>query len=436
MSEQDDVFASPIVDFEVLEAAKENVQPLASGRRVTAVAAVFSTPHAQREAQLKAARTLHQRDVQAALESEDDEDDPLEAYCRFVYWTVENYPQGHSAESGLLELLEEATRVLKDNRGGVWRSDLKYLKLWVLYATYVEKPVTIYKFLLANDIGTDHALLYEEYADALERNGRRTAADEAYLLGIARHAFPTERLQARHREFQKRMMSSAPLPTPAPVAASTAAATRRAVLGTTSSSTPPPSSSSSQGARSPPSATPSPSIPQSNSRLQIFVDPLGAEAQDAESSATPWADIGTRKTRVKENVPEVKKLGGTTLRQAGRAKRVASGSGGASRIVPFRDPEPGDGDVMPPPPVPKKSTVVPFRDEPAPEPPATPKFTPFRDEVPGSPTTPSRSTSPGTVMRLKAGSRGLALASEAEALRKDPFKNYGESERPVDDGLE
>lgn len=168
-----DVFddnAPVIVDGDVLEAAKENIQPLAAGRRVTALAGILSTPHAQREGRLAAARTRHRMNVEIALEDEDD--DPLEAYSRFVYWTVENYPQGHSAESGLLELLEEATRALKDDRDGKWRDDLRYLKLWVLYATYVEKPAIIYKFLEVNEIGTSHALLYEEFATVLERAGR------------------------------------------------------------------------------------------------------------------------------------------------------------------------------------------------------------------------------------------------------------------------
>jgi hypothetical protein len=159
-----------IVDCDVLEAAKENVQPLATGRRVTALSAILATPHAQREAKLSATRNRLRINVELALDDEDD--DPLEAYCRLVNWTVENYPQGHSAESGLLELLEEATRVLKDDRGGKWRRDLKYLKLWLLYASYVEKPTIIYKFLIANDIGTEFALLYEEHAAVLERDGR------------------------------------------------------------------------------------------------------------------------------------------------------------------------------------------------------------------------------------------------------------------------
>ena len=172
MEDTEDVFTQHpvIVDCDVLEAAKENIQPLASGRRVTTLSAILKTPHAQRDAQLLAARKRYRANVEIALEDKDD--DPLEAYWRFVHWTLENYPQGQSAESGLLELLEEATRVLKDNRNGQWRGKLTYLKLWILYASFVEKPTIIYKFLLANDIGTDHALLYEEHAVALERAGR------------------------------------------------------------------------------------------------------------------------------------------------------------------------------------------------------------------------------------------------------------------------
>jgi hypothetical protein len=159
-----------IVDCDLLEAAKENVQPLAMGRRVTALSDILATPHVQREAKLSATRNRLRVNIEIALEDEDG--DPLEAYSRLVYWTLENYPHGHSAESGLLELLEEATRVLKEDRNGKWRGELKYLKLWLLYASYVEKPTIIYKFLIANEIGTHYALLYEEHAAVLERDGR------------------------------------------------------------------------------------------------------------------------------------------------------------------------------------------------------------------------------------------------------------------------
>ncbi|EGO03742.1 hypothetical protein SERLA73DRAFT_102006 [Serpula lacrymans var. lacrymans S7.3] len=447
-TDHNDVFTEepPIVDCDVLEAAKENIQPLAAGRRVTTLSVILSTPHAQREAQLLSVRKRLRVNVQIALE--DDDDNPLEAYCRFVYWTLENYPQGQSAESGLLELIEEATRVLKDDRGGRWRGDIKYLKLWVLYASYVERPAVIYQFLLANDIGTDHALLYEEHAAVLERAVRRSDADNAYLLGIARKAEPLDRLKGKHREFQKRMMTSTAAPPPT---RDVPPAAPRTVLRTSSVSSA--RASSSQGDVF---ASTQPTRPTPNGRLQVFVDPSGSDLQEAPDTPTPWSDVGTRKTRVKENVPEVRKAGGTTLKQAGRSRRVVSASGSAtSRIVPFRDPGPGQGvevNEMLPPPVPiskhkdntpktpaRNSSIVPFVDGTGGADggvPSTPKFTPFRDEadidIPATPTL----SAPETIMRPKsAGAKGSVVLSEAEALRKDPLKNYDVGDRlqsPVD----
>lgn len=180
---------SPIIDCDVLEAAKENIQPLAKGRRVTSLSAVLSTPHVQREAQHAPIKSRHRINIMVALEDVDDPDtDPLGAYCAFVYWTLEAYPQGQSAESGLLELLEEATRVLKDDRGGKWRGDLRYLKLWTLYASYVEKPVIVFRFLLANDVGSEHALLYEEYAAVLERDAKYVHFPFNTILHLSQHA--------------------------------------------------------------------------------------------------------------------------------------------------------------------------------------------------------------------------------------------------------
>ncbi|KAL4068786.1 Mad3/BUB1 homology region 1-domain-containing protein [Scleroderma yunnanense] len=422
-----DVFTqSPVVDIEVLEAAKENIQPLASGRRVTTLSAILSTPHAQREAQLVSTRKRHRVNVEIALQDEDD--DPLEAYVRFVNWILDNYPQGQSSESGLLELLEEATRVLKDDRGGIWKGELKYLKLWLLYASFVEKPTLIFKFLLANDIGTNHAILYEEYAAVLERSGCRGEADATFLLGIARQAQPLEHLQGKHAEFQKRMMSGIALPAQAQEPATSGP--RRAALGLTASSV-----SSTQGDVFGSNQS---SRPAQNSRLQIFMDPMGSEPQDETRTAFP--DIGTRKSRVKENVPEVRKAAGTTLKHVGRSRRIASttSSSSISKIVPYKDPDPGESvgsEAMPPPPVPssriqpqtpaRMNTVLSPQDpgSKAGEP-STPRFTPFRDE----PDTPSTSTTPAppdTIMKPKiANGRGSAVLSEAEALRKDPLKNY------------
>ena len=221
---------------------------------------------------------------------------------------------------------------------------------------------------------------------------RKSDADSVFLLGIARQAQPLDHLQSKHTEFQKRMMSSLTMPPP-PVPQPSA---RRTALGGTASSSSAPlglgrAPSSSQG-----DVFGSGSRTASNSRLQIFVDPTGSEPQ--EESPMSYPDIGTRKSRVKENVPEVQKASGTTLKNAGRARRVASGSsalgmGSTSKIVPYRDP-PGEFAAeestsallttkLPPKTPARNATVVPFRDQDCPEGgvPGTPRFTPFRDEV-------------------------------------------------------
>lgn len=36
-------------------------------------------------------------------------------------------------------------------------------------------------------------------------------------------------------------------------------------------------------------------------------------------------------------------------------------------------------------------------------------------------------------MKPKPAIKAMAMSAEAEALRKDPFKNYSEEERPIED---
>jgi hypothetical protein len=157
-----------VVDCDILLASKENIQPLAKGRRATALSAVFSTPLARRDTHLAKQRELHRQQINATLEDADCRK-LLDAYDQFINWTIESYPQGDSAESGIVELLEEATRILKNKQSPTINQNETYLRMWLLYADYTERPTIVYTFLLANEIGTDHSIFYESYSDDLER---------------------------------------------------------------------------------------------------------------------------------------------------------------------------------------------------------------------------------------------------------------------------
>lgn len=118
-------------------------------------------------AQLDKTRDKYRAQVAIAMQ---EDEDPLAAYENFVKWTIDNYPEKLIARSGLLELLEETTRQFKDDEA--YKGDLRYLKLWSLYANHVEDPAVVFAFLLKNNIGAVYAQVYEEYAIALVGSGR------------------------------------------------------------------------------------------------------------------------------------------------------------------------------------------------------------------------------------------------------------------------
>lgn len=130
------------------------------------------------------------------------------------------------------------------------------------------------------------------------------------------------------------------------------------------------------------------SAPRENTRLQVFLDPTGEEAQTAEligNNTNEWSDLGTRKTRIKENALEVKKMAGSTIKQPGKSKRLAaaslSGTGIASnsKISVFRDPVPRDVPISPDP---SSSSQKSSGAGSGLNPTSTKGFTPFEDEQP------------------------------------------------------
>jgi len=124
----------------------------------------FNSPHIQ---QLSQKSTQFRGKIASEIGGADD---PLALYDQFVKWAFDKYPPEYIGSSGLLETLEEVTRRFKNDQS--YKGDLRYLKMWSLYASLVDRPSVVFKFILANGIGTVYAQLYEDYALILERDGR------------------------------------------------------------------------------------------------------------------------------------------------------------------------------------------------------------------------------------------------------------------------
>ncbi|KAJ7494723.1 hypothetical protein B0H11DRAFT_1802225 [Mycena galericulata] len=161
------------------------------------------------DGQLSAERAKFKASLSTALK---EDDDPLAAYDQFVKWTVKNYAD-NDPNSGLRELLKEATDAFRSDP--VYKTDLRYLKLWLLYVRELERVdgIATFAYLLANGIGASYSILYEEYANILELDGRNTEAETVYRKGIKRQVRPLERLKIRYREFKGRLADPDRTPT-------------------------------------------------------------------------------------------------------------------------------------------------------------------------------------------------------------------------------
>lgn len=185
-----------LINFDIIENQKENIQSLPGGRSAKELARIFSP----RDSSDKLAapspnetRTLNdaiRQEYEAELQAIDDSDDPLDIYDRYVKWTLNAYPSAQAtAESGLLPLLERAVRAFLSSAH--YKNDPRYLRLWLHYIRlFSDSPRETFAFLARHHIGEGLALFYEEFAAWLEGAGRWTQAEEVYRLGIDREARP------------------------------------------------------------------------------------------------------------------------------------------------------------------------------------------------------------------------------------------------------
>lgn len=104
------------VQIDVIEAQKENIEPLHSGRSASSLARAFSIPVTEQREEIIAERDNHEK----AIQESDELDDPLQPYLDYIKWATEKFPSGGGATvstsddgpsnpnaSGMAGLLEE-----------------------------------------------------------------------------------------------------------------------------------------------------------------------------------------------------------------------------------------------------------------------------------------------------------------------------------------
>ena len=330
MADRDD-----LIDFNIIEAQKENVQSLPGGRSARELARIFSggsNSDATASPTPNDTRTLNdaiRQEYEGELQSIGESDDPLDIYDRYVKWTLNAYPSSQATpESGLLPLLERATKSFLSSSH--YRNDPRYLRLWLHYIRlFSDAPRETFAFLSRHHIGESLALFYEEFAAWLEGAGRWAQADEVYRLGMDREARPVERLSRKYSEFQQRYEARPQDAGPSSPALPTV---RPALAAKMDPFAPSDTPADPQASRPSPGMGAATKSKSGKPKMAIFSD-AGADAspQPATSGQTKgWETIGSMQERKKENQVEAKPWVGETLK-AGKK------SGPTQKMAIFRD---------------------------------------------------------------------------------------------------
>lgn len=317
-----------VVDFEVIENSKENIQAIPSGRSARALAQLYTPPlgakpgHAPSPLQTQDAHSARRLEFEKDVMNIDDSDDPLDVYDRYVKWTLEAYPSAQNdKQSQLGPLLERATKAFQSSTH--YKNDPRYLKLWLHYIRlFADAPQEIFRFLARHNIGDGLALYYEEYAAWLEGAGRFSQAEEIYSMGIEKEARPTERLIRKYGEFQHRFESRPKdVPEPSSPALPAVRPALAAKLDPFAPASPEPQAQSQPKAAKPKSGKP---------KMAIFSDEGEPARTSSSGSGQGWDSIGTIADRKKENAQEARPWAGETLK-AGKTNK------GAGKMMIFKD---------------------------------------------------------------------------------------------------
>lgn len=322
-----------LIDFEVIENQKENIQSLPSGRSAKALAQLYTPPLTSKPGQTPSPSQMQDANSAARLKYEkelmaiDDSDDPLDVYDRYVKWTLDAYPSAQNTpQSQLCPLLERATKAFQSSPQ--YKNDVRYLKLWLHYIhLFSDAPRETFAYLARHHIGEDLALYYEEFAAWLESAGRFAQAEEVYNMGIERNARPTERLIRKYGEFQHRCESRPEQveepSSPALPAVRPALAAKMDPFVHASPSAPAPQAQ----------AQPKPAAGTSRSgkpKLAIFSDGDDAARPASTGSTEGWDNIGSLADRKKENAHEPRPMAGETL-------KVGKKNTGMPKMMIFKD---------------------------------------------------------------------------------------------------
>lgn len=115
-----------VVSIEEWEHSKENILPVKSGRKASALARAFSVTNYDLEEE----RKQFEERIQKSKEQEDELSDPLSIWLEYFSWARENFPSSYTEQQSVVQA---ATKLFRNSEK--YQQDERYLRLWIRYVS-------------------------------------------------------------------------------------------------------------------------------------------------------------------------------------------------------------------------------------------------------------------------------------------------------------
>ncbi|XP_017045661.1 uncharacterized protein LOC108091137 [Drosophila ficusphila] len=172
--------------------AKENIQPLASGRNVSLLQASLSQDSAHGNEILVQRRQMEEEVRTYAG------DDPLDPWYKYICWIEQSFPAGGSG-SGLQAAIHQCLTKFEDDER--YKQDRRLIKLFIKFMEKQKDQIECFQQMYNHGIGTMLADFYIAWAYSLDLSGNMRKADEIFRLGLDCRAEPLEELREAHQHF-------------------------------------------------------------------------------------------------------------------------------------------------------------------------------------------------------------------------------------------
>ncbi|KAL7576390.1 hypothetical protein ACA910_018197 [Epithemia clementina (nom. ined.)] len=193
-------------DTPVWERSKENTAPLERGRNIQLLEKSFLLNSTERRPENDQMVERYEKLVRPTesttfqLVSEDD--DPLLHWLSYIKFYQDTYPSDTHSQ---FLLFERCMRSLY--RFNKYANDTRFVRICCRYAGQTERSCEVFQHLYQQNIGLELAMFWIAWSFVCEKQEDYQFAKKILEKGMRKRAKPVNKLEARYKQFQRRMAS-------------------------------------------------------------------------------------------------------------------------------------------------------------------------------------------------------------------------------------